>query len=86
MVNEEKFLSTARLAKILGVSRITVYKKVKSGEIKATKVGRTFVIDRKDLGGILEEKLTPEQKTAIKKAVQKAVNEYGETFRLLGVT
>lgn len=86
MINEEKFLSTTQLAKILGISRIAVYKKVKAGEIKATRVGRTFVIDKKDLGGILDEKLTKKQKAGIERAVKKTIREYGETLRLLGTT
>ena len=46
----DRFLSTSELADILGISRIAVFKKIKSGQIKAQKVGRNYVIDRKDLG------------------------------------
>jgi len=83
MKNKE-LLSTTELAKILGISRVAVYKKIKAGKIKAIKVGRNFVIAKKDLGGILGEKLTRKEKTEIEKAVKKTVEEYGETLRLLG--
>lgn len=83
MVNK-KFLSTVELAKILGISRIAVYNKIKRGEIKATKVGRNFVIEKKDLECILKKELTKKEKLEIEKAVRKTVKEYGETLRLLG--
>ncbi len=44
----KEFVSTGELAKMLGISRIAVFKKIKKGEIKAVKVGRNFVIKRED--------------------------------------
>jgi len=85
-MENKKFISTIELAKILGVSRIAVYKRVKSGKIKAKKIGRNFAIDKKDLGGILGKKLTKQQKSEIERAVKKTVKEYGETLKLLGTT
>lgn len=82
-MEDKRFLSTTELAKILGISRIAVYKKIKKGEIKATKVGHDFVIDKKDLGAILEKKMTEKEKKEIEKAVKKVVKEYGETLKLL---
>ncbi len=83
MENKE-FFSTTELAKILGISGVAVFKKIKKGEIKATKVGRNFVIRRKDLGGILDNILSPQDKKQIEAAVRKTVREYGETLKLLG--
>lgn len=83
MKNKE-FLSTTELAKILGISRVAVFKKIKKGEIKATKVGRNFVINKKDLGGIFGKVLTKERKREIEKAVKKTVKEYGVTLKMLG--
>lgn len=85
-MEDKKFISTIELAKILGISRIAVYKKIKSGKIKAKKVGRNFMIAKKDLGGITGKELTKRQKSEIEKAVKKTVKEYGETLRLLGTT
>lgn len=83
-MRDKRFLTTTELAKILGFSRVSVWKKIKKGEIKAAKVGRNFVIDKKDLGGILGEELTKREKLVVEKAVRKTVKEYGETLRLLG--
>ena len=83
-MKNKDFLSTIELAKILGISRVTVFKKIKAGEIKAQKVGRNFVISRKDLPSVLGVVVNEEQKKNINKAVKRAVQQYGETFRLLG--
>lgn len=48
-MRNKEFVSTGELAKILGISRIAVFKKIKKGEIRAVKVGRNFVIKRRDL-------------------------------------
>jgi len=82
-MKNKKFLSTTELAKLLGISRIAVYKKIKKGEIKAMRVGRNFVIDKKNLGNILGQELTEKERKEIEKAVKKVVKEYRETLRLL---
>ena len=81
---EKQLLSTIDVARSSGISRIAVFKKIKSGEIKAKKVGRNFVIDKKELPAILGEILSEEKKRIIEKAVKKTVKEYGETLKLLG--
>lgn len=81
---EKDFFSTTEVAKILGISRIAVFKKIKSGEIKAEKSGRNYVIDRNELPRVLGTILSEEKKKLIDEAVTKTVNEYGETLRLLG--
>ncbi len=45
----DKFYSTPEVAKILGISRIAVFKKIKSGKLKAVKVGKGYVISKEDL-------------------------------------
>lgn len=83
MENKE-FLSTTELAKMLGISRIAVFKKIKSGRIKAAKVGRNFIISKKDIPEILDNVLSDKNKQEIDEAVGKTIKEYGETLRLLG--
>lgn len=83
MENKE-FFSTTELAKVLGIDRATIFRKIKSGKIKARKIGRNFVISKKDLPAILGTVVSEEQKKDINQAVKKAVRQYGETFRLLG--
>ena len=80
---ENKFISTTELAKILGISYMAVYKRIKKGQIKAVKAGRNYIIDKEDLGGILNDDLTSKDKEAISKVVKRVVKEYGETLELL---
>lgn len=84
MKNKKQFLSTEEAAKLLGISRIAVFKKIKKGDIKAIKVGRNFIIDIKDLDGVSGKVLTKKDKKEIKQTVKKFVREYGETLKLLG--
>ena len=78
------------LAKLLNISRIAVYKKVKKREIKAIRIGRSYAIPTKAIKGLLKNVkikghvLTNEQKNEIEKIVDRTVEEYGETLRLLG--
>lgn len=46
------FYTTAELAKILGISRVSVFNKIKNGDIKAQKMGRNFVIFKEEVGGL----------------------------------
>lgn len=79
-----QFITTLELAKLLDISRIAVFKKIKKGEIKASKIGRNYAIDKKDLPEIFGKVLNKEDKQTIEKAVKKTIKEYGETLRLLG--
>jgi excisionase family DNA binding protein len=79
-----KYITIPQLAKMLGISRIAVYKKVKSGQIKATRIGKNYVISDKDISQILGGKLSDKDKKRIDKAVEKVVAEYGELLRMLG--
>lgn len=77
-------LSVREVAKILHVSRNAVSKKIKSGKIKAIKVGRNFVIKKDDLAEAVGNIIGDEKKKDIDKAILKAVREYKETFKRLG--
>lgn len=81
---ENEYISIPQLAKILGLSRIAVFKKVKQGEIKAWKIGRNYAIPKKYLESILGKALSKEDKEEIGRAVKKTVTEYGQTLKLLG--
>ena len=85
-MDDKEFLSTTELAKLMGISRTSVFKKIKKGDIRATKVGRNFIIAKKDLGGILNEELTLKQKAEIEETVDRVIKEYGETLELLSKT
>jgi len=82
------YISIPQLAKILGISRQAVYKKVKEGKIKAIKIGRNFAIPaeytRKMLGKINGQALNDEEKKKIDTIVDRTIIEYGEVLRKLG--
>jgi excisionase family DNA binding protein len=80
----EKFLTIPELAKLLGVSRIAIYNRVKKGQIPATKIGRTYVITDQTIANILGKKVTTRGKKRIDAAVRKTVREYGEVLKQLG--
>lgn len=82
-MSRENLISIAQAAKILGISRIAVYKKVKKGEIEAVRIGRSYAVDRRSLGPVFQE-TTEEARERIDEAVDRAVQEYGETLQRLG--
>ncbi|MFH1857277.1 MAG: helix-turn-helix domain-containing protein, partial [Candidatus Omnitrophota bacterium] len=63
------------LAKKLGLSRVAIFKRIKSGKIKAQKIGGIYIIKKKDL----EEK----DRRKIDKAVDRAFDQYGEVIAKL---
>lgn len=79
-----KYISIPELAKMLRISRIALYKKVKTGEIKAIKVGRNYAIPQRYVLSILGKSLSKEEKKEIDAAVKKTVKDYGEVLKLLG--
>lgn len=79
-----KYITIPRLAELLGVSRIAVYRRVKKGEIPAMRIGRIYVITDRTVNEILGKKLTEKGKKRIDEAVQRTVREYGEVLKKLG--
>jgi len=82
-INSE-YITISQLARILGISRIAVYKKVKNGQIKAIRVGRIYLIPRSVTLNILGKELTEKDKKEIDRAITKTIKEYGEVLKLLG--
>ncbi len=82
------FISVVELAKMLGISRVAVFKRIKKGQIPAEKIGRSYAISMSDVNDIVQgislKTLTEDQKEQIKKAIEKVVEDYGETLKLLG--
>jgi len=80
----ERYIKIPELARLLGVSRIAIYNRVKKGQIPAIKIGRNYVIADKTMTEILGKKTTEEGKKRIDVAVDRTVREYGEVLKLLG--
>jgi excisionase family DNA binding protein len=83
-MENKDLITTTELAKILGISRIAVFKRIKRGQIKAIRVGKNFAIPKNSLPEVLGKILSEKNKREIETAVKKTVKEYGQTLRLLG--
>ncbi|PJC48946.1 MAG: hypothetical protein CO035_00825 [Candidatus Omnitrophica bacterium CG_4_9_14_0_2_um_filter_42_8] len=83
MINKD-VITIPELAKLLGISRIAVFRKVKRGEIQAEKIGKTYMIQLKSISLALGRTISKKQKESIGIAVKKAVSEYGEALKMLG--
>ena len=78
------YYSTSEAANILRISRIAVFNRIKSGKLKAQKIGRNYIISHKEVLEALGETIGAGKKATIEKAIDKAIHDYGKTFRLLG--
>ena len=48
-IKEKDFYTITELAKLLGISRVSVFKRVRQGSIKGQKMGYNFIIFKKDI-------------------------------------
>jgi excisionase family DNA binding protein len=48
-IKEKNFYTITELAKLLKISRVSVFKRVRNGSIKGQKMGYNFIIFKKDL-------------------------------------
>lgn len=48
-VQEKDFYTINELARVLGISRISVFKRVRRGSIKGQKMGNNYIIFKKDI-------------------------------------
>lgn len=48
-LNEKEFLSIADTCQLLGASRMTIYRQIKNGNIKAVKLGRRTIIKKSEI-------------------------------------
>jgi len=48
-IKEKDFYTTSELVDVLGISKQSVLKRMHNGSIKATKMGRDFIIFKKDI-------------------------------------
>ena len=80
----KRYITIPELARLLGVSRIAIYNRVKKGQIPAVKAGRIYVITDKTIADILGKELTAKRKKSIDAAIRKTVREYGEVLKQLG--
>ena len=77
-------MSIPQLASEMGVSRVTVWQRVRRGQIAAARVGRNYVISADTVREVLGLDATPERTRRVSRAVSRAVEEYGELLKWLG--
>ena len=77
------YYTTAEAAKILGVSRITVFQRIKAGKLEANQFGRNYSIPASALP-LNDGKLKAENDDDLRTAVKRVVREYGTTLKKLG--
>jgi len=82
-VTKKEYLSIAEAAEMLGYSRQHVLRLVNSGEIRAERVGRSFIIKTENLPGPLAG-ITPAEKKEIDRTVDKVFEHYGDAIKKLG--
>jgi len=83
-----KYITVAQLAKILKITRQSVHKKIKKGQIQVIRIGKTYAIPedfiKNNVFDIKGHPLSEDEKKNIERAVKKTLEEYGEVLRLLG--
>lgn len=84
MTLNKNYFTVKELANLMGVSRVTVFNKIKLGIIKAEKIGRNYIIYKSDLPDMLNTSLTTSDKEYIERGVKKVLKDYGDTIKMLG--
>jgi len=82
-MNNNQFYTTSQAAKILGLSRMQITRKIHKSEITAIRVGRSFLIPKDQLNPIFR----PSSESDLRKideGVIKTVKEYGDVLKKLG--
>jgi excisionase family DNA binding protein len=80
---QQDFVSTIEAAKITGLNRTQIFRLIKAQKLPATRVGRNYIIQKRDLG-ILTNEITPKEKKNIERSVDQVFEEYGDVLKKLG--
>lgn len=84
----KEYYSIAQVAKLAGVTRMTVYNWIKRGKIKAVKVGRAYAIPARSVKNYIVDiegkPLTESEKKKIERSVNRTIKEYGDVLKWLG--
>ena len=80
---QSNLITIPKLADELGLSRVAVYKKVKSGQIPARRVGRIYVISATTAKGLSQPTIKPPDLEWIDGAVKRVVRQYGTVLKWL---
>lgn len=75
-------LTIQEAAEKMGYTRQHVLRLVKSGQIKAERVGRGFIVEGKTLPSLFSD-ISKEEKKEVDQAVNKVFKHYGEALKKL---
>ena len=80
---QDNLISVKQAAELLGYSRIHIVRLINDGKIQASKVGRSYVIDKNSLGGIFK-KITPGEEKQVEQAMERVIKDFEPALRKLG--
>lgn len=80
----KKYYSTTEVAHILRISRVSVFNRIRNGNLKAEKVGRNYIVSHEALLEALGKSLGREREKGIEQAIDRAIRDYGKAFKMLG--
>jgi len=84
-VTEIQYVTTTEAAKLLGISRIALYKRIKRGVLKAKRMGKFYMIPKREvIFDVIGKPLLEEQKKVLEKAIKRTIEEYGDVLKRLG--
>ena len=83
-IKNKQYITTSEFAEILNVSRVTIFNRIKNGDIKAEKICRNYAIPTNQLSGIFYNTISEKIKMEIDEGVHKVLREYGEVIKKLG--
>lgn len=81
-MQHKEFYTTSELAKIIGLSRSQVFRKIQNGEIPSEKAGRINLVPRLFVDEFLG-RVAQKDELNITRAVKKTMGEYGEVIKML---
>jgi excisionase family DNA binding protein len=81
---QKNYYSAPEIAKLLGVSRVAIFKKIRSGQIRAEKIGRNYIIPKEEYAAILGLVIPERRKKDIENTIERVVKKYGHALRKLG--
>ena len=83
---KKNYYSTTETAKVLKVSRKTVFQWARDGKIQATRVGKNYIIPHSAILEKLGKTLGKNRKIEIDRSISRALKQYEQTFKMLGKT
>ena len=81
-MGEKKYYTVTEAAKLLGVTRQAIHKRIKKGNLPHLKMGHQYLIPAETFNYITKRS-SRSKIELVDKAVQKTVKEYAETLKLM---